>query len=268
MKTIDQSPSLLGKIDQPKKSATSPCPGSSFPRWFEQVGETPGPCPSRRCQKQSPKANSLNILSPAQEVSQTKMEKFVSDACHAVSCVQPMKKRRREAHSSKQSISHSSKLKVSLDRISCPLSECGNFGGRGYKRSYIVKHLNSHADVLKTKPEERQKLEKVLSEFSGHICCKNCCLVVGQANNSGLCRSCAVNSSISDGPIAHNLTDREKHKLIDRIRSANKTRLRILSDIPKSLRRLWGDCVSAILFEFAKAKTELKSFAALEKGGS
>ena len=31
------------------------------------------------------------------------------------------------------------------------------------------------------------------------------------------------------------------------------------------MRRLWADCVSAVLYEFAKARTELESFAALEK---
>ena len=37
-----------------------------------------------------------------------------------------------------------------------------------------------------------------------------------------------------------------------------------MSDIPKSLRRLWGSCVTATLMKFATAKTELESFIALE----
>ena len=128
----------------------------------------------------------------------------------------------------------------------------------------IVKHLKNHRDVLTARAKEREKLDKLRSESSGHIYCKNCGLVVVEANDSGLCKSWAENC-INDGPIALNLSDGEKQKVTNRIRLANKTRLRILSDIPKSLCSLWADCVSAILYEFAEAKSELVSFAALEK---
>ena len=47
-------------------------------------------------------------------------------------------------------------------------------------------------------------------------------------------------------------------------RVANKFHLRILSEIPKSLRRLWSDCIAATLMKFAKAKTDGDSFRALE----
>ena len=254
------------KIEQQKVAVVVPRQISSSYRWFEQVGHTPGPCPISRDPNQYPGRRSSNKASSVPQPNQMWKTSFVSNPSEIEYDSQPMKKQRREVQTSiRQIISESSKSKIVLDRIWCPVSGCGNFGGRGYKRSYIVKHLNSHTEILKARAEEREKVAKVLREFSGHICCKNCCFVVGQANDGGLCKSCAKKCIRETGPVAPNLAEEQKQKLVDRIRSANRTRLRILSDIPKSLRSLWGDCVSAILLEFAKAKTELESFTALEK---
>ena len=52
--------------------------------------------------------------------------------------------------------------------------------------------------------------------------------------------------------------------IIERIRAANRTRFIVLSEIPKSLRRSWSDCVAATLIKFSTAKTDKDSFLALE----
>ena len=84
----------------------------------------------------------LNEVSPLSELNQTKTLRFVINACNSELCGVPMKKRRKEVQpNTYQKALQFPKPEVVLDRISCPVSGCGNFGGRGYKRSYIVKHL-------------------------------------------------------------------------------------------------------------------------------
>ena len=46
--------------------------------------------------------------------------------------------------------------------------------------------------------------------------------------------------------------------------SANKSHLRILSDIPRSLQGLWSSCVTSTIMKLAAAKAELESFLALK----
>ena len=66
------------------------------------------------------------------------------------------------------------------------------------------------------------------------------------------------------GVVTDCMDDTAKIELKKRIRNANNTRLRILSDTPRPLQRLWSSCVTATIMKFAIAKTELESFAALE----
>ena len=143
------------------------------------------------------------------------------------------------------------------DRIDCPVTGCRNCGGKGYKRSYIIRHMRDHVTELKRSSEERDKVSKKLREFSNHVCCKDCCFVVADANNSGLCRVCA-RSSVPSNKIINPLADTERAAVQKRIRSANRTKIRILSEIPNTLRRLWSNCVAATLAKFADAKTELE----------
>ena len=60
------------------------------------------------------------------------------------------------------------------------------------------------------------------------------------------------------------LSNSERDCLISKIRVANRFHLRILTEIPKSLRRLWSDCTAATLMKFTKAKTDDDSFWPLE----
>ena len=152
---------------------------------------------------------------------------------------------------------------VSLGKIWCPVKGCKNFGGKGYMRSYIFKHLKSHVVELSASEAERVKLNKHLRTFSNHVCCKECCHVVAQANDEGVCISC-LNETSSIGVITDCKDEVAVQEIKNRIRNANKTHLRILSDIPRSLQRLWGSCVTATIMKFAKSKTELESFLALE----
>ena len=87
-------------------------------------------------------------------------------------------------------------------------------------------------------------------------------MVVGYTNDRWLCKSCASLHEV--GEVSTSLNDTERDCLIGKIRAANRLKLRVLSEIPKSLRRLWSDCVTATLMKFVKAKTDNDSFLALE----
>ena len=86
--------------------------------------------------------------------------------------------------------------------------------------------------------------------------------MVAHTNNNLLCKSCNVLSET--GKIYMALSVKQREVMTEKIRAANRTRLRIISEIPKSLRRCWSDCVSASLMKFAAAKTDEDSFLALE----
>ena len=86
-------------------------------------------------------------------------------------------------------------------------------------------------------------------------------MVVAYTNRDWLCKSC---SSLDEAEEVSNcLSNSERDSLISEIRVANTFHLRILTEIPKSLRRLWSDCISATLMKFAKAKTDDDSFRAV-----
>ena len=123
--------------------------------------------------------------------------------------------------------------------------------------------MRAHVSELKRSRAEWDNVSKALREFSNHVCCKNCCFIVAEANDSGLCKVC-TGSSVPIDKITNSLTDVERATVQTRIRSANRTKIRILSEIPNTLRRLWSNCVAATLVKFAEAKTELESFLALE----
>ena len=147
--------------------------------------------------------------------------------------------------------------KVSLGMISCPVKGCQNFGGKRYKRSYIFQYLKSHVAQLLTNPKERKELNKNHRTFSNHVYCKKCCHVVAQADAEQLCIACGQ-SSLLIGAVTDSIDEIAKMELKTKIRRANKTHLRILSNIPRSLQGLWSSCVTSTIMKFAAVKTELE----------
>ena len=150
-----------------------------------------------------------------------------------------------------------------LGRILCPVTGCKNNYGRGYIRSYFIyKHIHAHNAILTQSAEEREKVSHALSEYGNNVLCKGCCRVVAQTNANWLCGSC--NSLSETGKVSPALSDRQRNSITESIRSANRTRLRVLTEVPKSLRRSWSDCVATTLLKFSVAKTDEESFLALE----
>ena len=149
-----------------------------------------------------------------------------------------------------------------LDRIQCLVTGCKNNYGKGYKHSSFSKHVQSHMAVLLKNADEREKITHELQKYGNRVLCKGCCMVVALTNDSWLCKSCAALDEV--GEVSKALSNTQRGSLVSKIRTANRFHLRVITEIPKSLRRLWSDCVTASLIKFAKAKTDKESFLALE----
>ena len=148
-------------------------------------------------------------------------------------------------------------------RHMCPVSGCKNFGGRGYARSTFIDHLNTHCQKFLTNEIERMRAVQATSTFGDLRCCKLCGKLNQGANGQSLCKKC-YRETCEFTVVKKNLSQVDRSLLTARIREANKTELRILSDIPSLLRRHWGKCVSATLALFLSVHSEAESFKALE----
>ena len=111
------------------------------------VGTTPGPCTPKL--KRKMKSSKLDWRSSDYIPSDNQSKSKMNSGATVINS---------KASVGRNRYSYSPTPEVILDRIPCPITGCGNFGGRGYKRSYIVKHLNSHTAVIKASAGEREKL--------------------------------------------------------------------------------------------------------------
>ena len=142
------------------------------------------------------------------------------------------------------------------------ITGCKNNGGKGYALSSFRRHIHSHKTVLLKSAKEREKVTKELQNYENQVLCKGCCMLVAYTNSKWLCKSCASLDEV--GQVSLGLSNIERDFIISNIRAANRFHLRILTEIPNSLRRLWSDCVTATLLKFERAKTDKDSFLALE----
>ena len=148
-------------------------------------------------------------------------------------------------------------------RHMCPVSGCKNFGGRGYARSTFIDHLNTHRRKFLTNEIEKVRAEQASSTFGDLRCCTLCGKLNQEANGRSLCKKC--NRETREFTVVKkDLSHVDRSLLTARIREANRTELKILSDIPSLLRRHWGKCVSSTLGLFLSAHSEAESFKALE----
>ena len=149
-------------------------------------------------------------------------------------------------------------------RYMCPITGCKNFGGRGYARSTFIDHLNTHCLMLLANENERARALDAAATFGGLSCCESCGKLNLEANARRWCRKCSNETQQMFAATRMTLSESAKHTITHRIREANKTEIRIISDIPPLLRRLWSRCVSTTLESFLSARSDTESFKALE----
>ena len=144
-----------------------------------------------------------------------------------------------------------------------PITGCKNFGGRGYARSTFIAHLNSHRHNFLVDVSEKIKALQAASTFSNLGCCALC----GKLNLSATGKTCCKKCHTLKGEFtttSKTLSHSAHMSIVTRIQEANKTHLRIISDIPPLLRRHWSRCVSTTLALFLAARTDEESLKALE----
>lgn len=145
----------------------------------------------------------------------------------------------------------------------CPISGCHNFGGRGYARSTFVNHLNTHCRIFLTNESERTWALQATSSFGNLKCCGLCSKLDSSASGRLLCKKCSKQTR-EYTVVKKNLPQAKCTLLTSKIRDANKTELKTLSEIPTLLRRHWSKCVSTTLALLLSAKTDTESWKALE----
>ena len=133
--------------------------------------------------------------------------------------------------------------------------------------STIIKHLNNtHTDKIRNSPEEKARALWVARKLGPYRCCDRCgkiAIRIKEVGTEDICQEC--NKKIPKREkVKGTLTAHQRRLLINRIRDANKTKFKIMNDIPARLRRLWGQCVHSVLDRYASARTDEDAFKALE----
>ena len=133
--------------------------------------------------------------------------------------------------------------------------------------STIIRHLNStHTDKIRNSPKEKAKALWVARKLGPYRCCDRCGKIAIEIKTIGtedICQEC--NKKIpKHEKVKRILTAQERQLVIDRIRDANETTLRIMNDIPPRLRRLWSRCVHSVLNRYGAARMDEDAFNALE----
>ena len=144
-----------------------------------------------------------------------------------------------------------------------PLNGCRKFGGRGYARSTFINHLKTHRHIFLTNEIERTPALLSNTKFGD----RRCYGLFGKLSASASCRSlCKVCSKETrEVTVVKKKVSQSEHTLLTtKIRDANKTELRILSEMPPLLRRHWNKCVSTTLALFLSAHSETECWKALE----
>ena len=148
-------------------------------------------------------------------------------------------------------------------RYNCPITGCKNFGERGYARSTFIAHLNTHCRTLLTDESEKSKALQAVKGFGDLGWCSLCGKFNLSANGRPWCKKCRPERG-EFATTTKTLSQFARKTITARIRKANQTELRVISEIPFLLRRHWSRCVSTTLALFLGARTDYDSFRALE----
>ena len=148
----------------------------------------------------------------------------------------------------------------------CPIPRCYNNGGNGYKDSTLIRHLNTHTNVIRYDPQVKAEALRAACKIGPYKCCDRCWRLYIRVKEVGIEHICQICHKKIPKPdeIKRKLTAHNRQLIIDHIREANQIKLRIMNDIPARLRRLCGGCVHSVLDRYAAARTDEDAFHALE----
>ena len=148
----------------------------------------------------------------------------------------------------------------------CPVGGCRNNGNKGFKR--LPQHLESqHGDVLKGENDrDKRAVIKALEKINRYLC-KNCHRIWAKTDWNNLCGNCWRQRLTKDIPerICLDITTKEQDDILYEIIAANKTTMRVLKCIPRSLRQWWSRAVTTTLTEWVKASTVKQALRAIER---
>ena len=84
-------------------------------------------------------------------------------------------------------MNNSDKTTIDPRNVFCPVSGCRNYGGKGFRRGGISKHIESqHANSLKKTSADFTSVSEMLKSFDKKICVI-CSKISKRCTQKGLC---------------------------------------------------------------------------------
>ena len=148
--------------------------------------------------------------------------------------------------------------------IFCPIPGCGNWGGRGFRRSRVSKHLMGQhpADLLKNSPNYAM-ISTFLEPLERKICVA-CNRIFMRCTEKGFCESCDKSRPVAR-QIARDLTEIQRKNYIVALKSIQKTKFMLRRSVPRKLCTLWSDLLTDIAMGMADASKESEAWRALKR---
>ena len=161
-----------------------------------------------------------------------------------------------------------SEPELELGRRWCPISGCTNYNGKGFKN--LQRHMqDQHSQLLASScGKERERIVNLLATMNRVLCTK-CHKIRAKALENGVCTTCwkeqLQKQAYSEEKITKDLTDSEEEELLKKIIKANRTTMRVVRCVPKSLTQWWSKAVTVTLLEWLNAKTAKQTLRAIER---
>ena len=148
--------------------------------------------------------------------------------------------------------------------VLCPVSGCGNWGGKGFRRDGISKHLMSqHYQDLKKNSRRYDSICRFLSSMDKRICIE-CSRITMRYTAEGLCDKCDKKRPVARGLVS-DLTARKREKLREELISIQGTKFVLRRVIPRKLCTLWADILTDIALGMADATKESEALRAFKR---
>ena len=156
------------------------------------------------------------------------------------------------------------KRPVDFQNIFCPIPGCGNWGGRGFRRSRIRKHLmGQHPnDLVKDSPNYLM-VSTFLEPLDRKVCVA-CNRIYMRCTDKGFCESCDKGRPVAK-QITRDLTEIQREKSFEMLKSIQKTKFTLRRSVPRKLCTLWSDLLTDIALGMADASKESEALSALKR---
>ena len=148
--------------------------------------------------------------------------------------------------------------------VLCPIPGCKNYGGKGFRRAGIGKHLmGQHPKDLERSSVNFSLVDSFLRSL-GRKVCVICNRITIRCTVDGFCDKCDKKRPMA-GRIVRDLTRNQREKSTAEMISIQKTNFRLRRAVPRKLYTLWSDLLTDIALGMADATKESEARRALKR---